>query len=214
MKARVLTAVAAGAVIAATAALGPAASAGAGAPRPLDPDTAAALVSATTAVSSGSSTRGVSPTEALAAALLPGAAVSVAPGVSLQQAVGVAGAAKGSTLPAATAGSTACWANAMWHQWGTWPYEQKITDTTYWCAVYPSRITYRSSSTTTDGTLCGTSWRSSQLIAGGIGFSWFTIRSSAGFSCPTAIPWVTLHPSHYEDVARTASGGTSLVGSG
>jgi hypothetical protein len=39
------------------------------------------------------------------------------------------------------------------------------------------------------------------------------MRSSAGFSCPTVIPWVTLHPSHYEDIARNSWGSTSEVGS-
>ena len=164
------------------------------APTPLPPAEAEALVGAAAEVSSGSETRAVSPQEALAAATLPGALV-----------VGVA--------PAATAAATACSANAAWHQWGTWPYEQRITDTTYWCAVYGGQITYRSSSVTATGTLCGSNWTASQLISGGIGYSWFVMRSSAGFSCPTVIPWVTLHPSHYEDIARNAWGSTSEVGS-
>ena len=161
------------------------------APKPLPQAEAEALAGAAADVSSGSETRVVSPQEALAAAALPGALV-----------VGVA--------PAAT---TACSANAAWHQWGTWPYEQRITDTTYWCAVYGGQITYRSSSVSATGTLCGSNWTTSQLISGGIGYSWFVMRSSAGFSCPTVIPWVTLHPSHYEDIARNAWGSTSEVGS-
>ena len=65
-------------------------------------------------------------------------------------------------------GETACSANAAWHQWGTWPYEQRITDTTYWCAVYGGQITYRSSSVSATGTLCGSNWTTSQLISGGM----------------------------------------------
>jgi hypothetical protein len=184
-------------------------------PQPLDPTTAAALAAATPAVASGSTQRAVSPAEALASASTPGATVWVAPGMSLRQAVGaVSQPSAKAAASVTTASSTPCWANAAWHQWGTWPYEQKLTDTTYWCAVYGVRITYRSSATTASGTFCGTSWRATQLIAGGIGYTWFTIRSSAQWSCPTAIPWVTLHPSHYQDVSRNARGSTSVVGTG
>jgi hypothetical protein len=112
------------------------------------------------------------------------------------------------------AASTPCSANAQWYEWGTWPYQQRITDTTYWCAVYGDHITYTSSTTNGSGTLCGTSWTSAQTISGGIGYSWFVNRASAGFTCPTAIPWVSLHPSHYEDTSRNAWGSTALVGAG
>jgi hypothetical protein len=203
----------------ALAVLAPAASAG-GPPQAqlLAPGLAQALVNAPAAVQSGSSTRSVSAQEALAAASAAGAVVSVAPGLSLQQAVGLAPTASGPSRRTYAAGRasgyTACSANSAWHEWGTWPYQQRITDTTYWCAVYGDYITYTSSTSNGSGTFCGTSWTSSQLISGGIGYSWFVTRSSAGFTCPTAIPWVSLHPSHYEDVARNAWGSTSEVGSG
>ena len=204
-----------------TLALVPTAAAGGGGPKPAAPDQAQALVASPASVLSGSSSRSVSPQEALAAASLPGAVVSVAPGLSLGQAVGVAPALSTSTSTAGvlrpigvtTAAFTACWANAFWHEWGTWPYQQRITDTTYWCAVYGDRITYTSSTANGSGTLCATSWTSNQIISGGIGYSWFVNRSSAGFTCPTAIPWVSLHPSHYEDIARNAWGSTSDAGS-
>ena len=38
------------------------------------------------------------------------------------------------------------------------------------------------------GTLCSTNWTGSALISGGIGYSWFVMRSSAGFACPTRDP--------------------------
>jgi hypothetical protein len=187
---------------------GVAASAAAAPPpaQPLVQAQAQALATAPAAVASGSETRAVSPQEALAAAGLAGATVTVAPGLSLRQAVGLAPAVS-------TAAVTACSANAAWHEWGTWPYQQRITDTTYWCAVYGSHITYRSSSVAGSGTLCGTSWTTSQLVSGGIGYSWFVMRSSAGFACPTVVPWITLHPSHYLDVSRNAWGSTAEVGS-
>jgi hypothetical protein len=207
-------------LIAALALLAPGAASAKPAPgaKPLPVAQAEALAGAPAAVSSGSDTRAVSPQEALAASALPGATVAVAPGLSLQQAVGLTAAdsvssAEPSLTAPAAAEYTACSANAAWHEWGTWPYEQRITDTTYWCAVYGGHITYRSSSVNGSGTLCGTGWTSSQLISGGIGYSWFVLRSSAGFSCPTVVPWLTLHPSHYEDIARNSWGSTAEVGS-
>ena len=109
-----------------------------------------------------------------------------------------------------------CWANYIWHQWGTWPYQQRVTDTTYWCAVYNSHITYRTSMTTASGTLCGVDWRAGLLIGGGVGpgFTYFTRRASAGFSCQTVIPWITIHTTHHEDVKRNDRGVTTLVGTG
>ncbi len=157
---------------------------------------------------------------ALAAASAPGADTEAEPDLSPDEAVGLAPLPGGSGAPAgggslATTGNRSiCWANAAWHQWGTWPYEQRITDTTYWCAVLGVKITYRTSSVTIGGTLCGYNWRASQLIGGGVGFPFFTMRSSAGFSCPTVIPWITLHPSHHVDVRRDDRGGATFVGSG
>jgi hypothetical protein len=202
----------------AAAALVPGASAGGG-PQPLAPAQAQALLDAPAVTTSV--TRSASPQEALAASSLPGAVVSVAPGLSAAQAVGIAPAVSLSsgissivTPVAAVAAATGCAANVMTTSWGTWPYDQHLADTTYWCAVYGSSITYRSTTVTATGTLCGTGWTSSQLISGGVGYSWFVMRSSAGWNCPTVIPFVTLHPSHHEDVSRNAWGSTSLVGTG
>jgi len=199
-------------LLAAVSAAAVTSAAAAGRPQPLPQAQAQALITAPAAVQSGSTTRAISPQEALAAASVAGATVSIAPGLSLAQAVGLAlpGAASSAVRPA----SVGCSANAAWHEWGTWPYQQRITDTTYWCAVYGDHITYTSSSVTASGTLCGTGWTSSQLIGGGIGYSWFVMRSSAGWNCPTVIPWVTLHPSHHVDISRNAWGSTAEVGSG
>lgn len=177
-----------------------------GGPKPLSPSVAYSL--ATAPPSSGVGTPvAVSGATALAASSLPGSTTWVDPQLSPSMAAGV---------DATTSRQTACWANAAWHQWGTWPYQQRIIDTTYWCAVYGSHITYRSSSTTTSGTLCGTGWRANQLVGGGVGsgFTYFITRASAGFSCPTVIPWVTIHTSHYEDIRRGYRGGTTFVGLG
>jgi len=176
------------------------------APAPLPEAQAQALVTAPAAVPGGSETWSVSPQEALAAASAPGATVYVASGLSLREAVGVA-----QPLAAEAVG---CSANRGYRTWGTWPYEQQLSDTTYWCAVYGDHITYYSSTVNATGTLCDSSWRSSQVTSGGIGYSWFVVRTSAGWSCPTVVPWLNLHPSHYMDYSRNAWGSTELVGSG
>ena len=182
------------------------------APPPLPPDQAQTLATTGTETS-GSTTDAVDGATALNASALPESDTAIEGGISAQAAVGLAPLSEGNVISATR---PVCWANAMWHQWGTWPYQQRITDTTYWCAVYGSHITYRSSTTTASGTLCAVNWRARQLIGGGVGpgFTYFTMRSSAGFACPTVIPWITLHTTHHEDVKRTAKGATTLVGSG
>lgn len=180
-------------------------------PTPLPPDKATALATAAPDVAGGSSTRVVDGSTALAAANQPGAQTSIESGISPQAAVGLMPMTEASVLSSAR---PTCWANAMWRRWGIWPYEQKITDTTYWCAIYNNHITYRTSTTTASGTLCGVNWRAGALIAGGIGrgFTYFTNRASAGFACETTIPWITIHTTHSEDVKRTDRGATIQVG--
>ena len=182
-------------------------------PAPLPQAQAEALVAAAAAVPAGSQTWAVSPQEALGAASSPGAAVFVAPGLSLQQAVGAAPGAGSIVAHPTAAAAVGCSANRAYRTWGTWPYEQQLSDTTYWCAVYGDHITYSTSTVNATGTLCNTGWTSSQVISGGIGYSWFVVRSSAGWSCPTVVPWLNLHPSHYMDYSRNAWGNTEYVGS-
>lgn len=179
---------------------------------PLPPDQAQTYA-ATGVETSGSATTAVDGITALNASTPSEADTSVEAGVSAQAAVGLSALSEGGLI---SNSRPVCWANALWHQWGTWPYQQRVTDTTYWCAVYGSHITYRSSTTTTSGLLCGADWRAKQLIAGGVGpgFTYFTMRSSAGFSCQTAVPWITIHTNHHQDIKRTARGVTTFVGSG
>jgi hypothetical protein len=182
-------------------------------PTPLPDDQATALATAPAAVPSGSSTQSVDGSAALDASTLPGAETSIESDLSPQAAVGLASLSE-PNVPSAI--RPACWANYVWHQWGTWPYQQRITDTTYWCAVYNSHITYRTSMTTASGTLCGVDWRAGGLISGGVGrgFTYFTKRSSAGFACQTVVPWITIHTTHHEDVKRNDRGVTTVVGTG
>lgn len=151
------------------------------------------------------------PADVLAAASAPGADTQIEPDLTAKEAVGLApgGASLGTTTSQAR-----CWADQAWYQWGTWPYQQRITDTTYWCAKYGVKITLRTSDVAGGGTICGMSWRSSQVIGGGVDFPFFTERSTAGYSCPTVIPWIVLHPSHHLDVLRDSRGGAQIVGHG
>jgi hypothetical protein len=190
-----------------------AASADGSTPALLPPDQATALANAPADVPSGSSTQSVSGSAALNAAALPGADTTIESGITPQAAVGLAPLKEGNVL---SLKRPVCWANAAWRKWGTWPYEQKLTDTTYWCAVFGSHITYRTTTTTASGTLCGVSWRAMALIGGGVGrgFTNFVNRASAGYSCPTVIPWIVIHTSHHQDIKRNDRGVTTGVGSG
>ncbi len=181
---------------------------------PLSPDQAEALVTAQAAVPSGETTTLVSGDAALAASALPGADTSVDPELGAAGAVGLVAPGDASVAIGLSSPSIWCWADRAWWEWGTWPYEQRLIDTTYWCALYGKRLTYRTTTVTTSGTLCGTDWRADAVIAGGIGFHGMTIRSSAGFACPTIVPWVTLHPTRHLDVLRNDRGGAAIVGRG
>jgi hypothetical protein len=206
------------ALVFAAVAFVPAASAADGGPKLLAPAQAQALIGAPGAQTT-SVTHAVSPQEALSAASLPGAAVSVAPGLSLLQAVGLSPVTSPSTGSSAlarpaVADTPTCAANEVQTSWSTWPYDLHLSDTTYWCMVYGDHITYHSSTVNATSTFCGTSWTTSQQISGGIGYSWFVMRSSAGWSCPTTFPWITFHPSHHEDVSRNDWGSTAVVETG
>ena len=107
-------------------------------PPALAPDEAQTLATTGTETS-GSTTSPVDGVTALNASTLDGAETSIEAGLSPQAAVGLAPLMESNVI---SASRPSCWANAMWHQWGTWPYQQRITDTTYWCAVYGSHTTY------------------------------------------------------------------------
>jgi hypothetical protein len=182
---------------------------------PLPPDQAQALATAPADVPDGSSTSAVDGVTVLNASASSDAQTSIEPGISPEAAVGLVPLIEPDS-PATSATRASCWANSMWHQWGTWPYQQRVTDTTYWCAIYSKHITYRTSTTTASGLLCGVGWRAGALIAGGVGrgFTYFTNRATAGFSCQTIVPWITLHTTHHLDVKRTDRGVTTQVGTG
>ena len=187
---KVLLAVATAAVVAVPAA--PAAKPA----KPLDPAQAQALASAP-GYALPLTVRTISKDEALAAMTQPGATTVVADGFS--------------TPAAAVAAATGCTAwDSGWH-WGTWPYDQNITDHTYYCAVTGDHITSRSTSVTAGGTLCGAESRDNWIVSGGIGYFWMVVHAQARFSCPTVVPWVSLHPTDWLETSYNAWGNAAQV---
>jgi hypothetical protein len=187
---KVLTTMLLAAVVAA-----PAASAGKA--KPLAPDQAQTLA-ATPGASLGTSVTPVSKQEALSAAALPGASTALAGGYT--------------SAAAAVAAATGCASYQSGWRWGTWPYDQEVYDHTYYCAVTGQSITYRSTTVTVGGTLCGAESRDNWITSGGIGYFWMVVHAQARFSCPTAIPYVSLHPTDWLETSYNAWGNAAQVG--
>jgi hypothetical protein len=182
-------------VLAVLAALAAPAASAAKPAKPLDPQQAQALAS-TPGVALPATVRSISKDEALAAMTQPGATTVLADGFS--------------TAAAAVAAATGCTAwDSPW-RWGTWPYEQTVTDHTYYCAVAGDHITSRSTTVTAGGTLCGVESRDNWIVSGGIGYFWMVVHVQARFSCPTVIPWVTLHPTDWGETAYNAWGNAGV----
>ena len=191
---KVLTALALAALVAA-----PAASAGNGHGngKPLDPAEAQALASAPGG-SLGTTVTAASKQDALAAGQLPGATTVVASGFQ--------------SAAAAVAASTGCASYRSGWRWGTWPYDQLVYEHTYYCAVTGQYITYRSTTVTVGGTLCSAESRDNWITSGGIGYFWMVVHAEARFSCPTAIPYVSLHPTDWLETSYNAWGNAAQVG--
>jgi hypothetical protein len=170
---------------------------GNGKAKPLDPTQAQTLVS-TAGASLGTSVTAISKDDALAASRQAGAQTEVASGFA--------------TTQQAIAASTGCASYQSGWGWGTWPYDQQVYDHTYYCAVTGDHITYRSTTVTTGGTLCGTESRNNWIVSGGIGYFWMVVHAEARFSCPTVVPWVTLHPTDWLETSYNAWGNAAQVG--
>lgn len=89
--------------------------------------------------------------------------------------------------------SAVCWFAAPRVNWGTWPYDQHVTQNTYWCATYGWAITYRSTSITYSSTLCSGHNQYSFRVNGGTGYFGVDVEGGTYFDCPTDIPWITIH---------------------
>jgi hypothetical protein len=143
----------------------------------------------------------ISPEEALAASNVPGAETEV---------LSPALAAESATDVVATAAASTCWYITWNHSHGTWPYDQHISLHTTWCGN-GSWITSRSSWTSHDETLCDGHDAYARKILGGVGYSSVTVEGGAYFSCPTTIPWITIHTHVWEQIKYTARGSSWAV---
>jgi hypothetical protein len=172
---------------------------------PLPAAQATALMNASTG-STAEAVRPASVGEVLAASVQPGSETQgAAPAVAMAATTGA--------LTAATA--TYCWEVDSGWEWGTIPYEQDLDDITYWCAAYGSHITYVDTVVNASSRwLCDSSDGPNIIIGGGVGYSYVVERVYGNWSCPTVIPWVTLHSNHYLDTSFNDWGNSSQVDSG
>jgi hypothetical protein len=108
-----------------------------------------------------------------------------------------------------------CWQhNGLWFEWGTWPYQQRVNESRYWCAnCYGCAQTYRTSHVTLGGgggSLCDRSGAYGFRTSGGNGYTWTIVRSGGHFACPTPIPWVVLHYDRWMEWACNTWGNCAL----
>jgi len=165
--------------------------------KPLDPADAQALAAAPGG-SLGTTVTPVSKQEALGAAQLPDASTAIAAGFQ--------------SAAAAVAASTGCASYRSGWRWGTWPYDQLVYEHTYYCAATGQYITYRSTVVTAGGTLCSAESRDNWITSGGIGYFWMVVHAEVRFSCPTAVPYVSLHPTDWLETSYNAWGNAAQVG--
>ena len=153
----------------------------------------------------------ISAQQALALATAPGATTTVAPGLSVAQAVGLAPTQQRRLARAAT--SVWCYSGSTGEQWGIWPYQLDVHDHTSWCAWYGGAITMRSTTVTTSTALCSQNGTYNYLNSGGAGSTFVAWRSGAYFSCPTTVPWITYHYNKWIDLEANDYGAYFVYGS-
>jgi hypothetical protein len=134
--------------------------------------------------------RVVTPDEALAAASQPGADVDLLPGITPQQATGLsptpATSHASETEGGDTTGST-CWFASVWGEWGIYPYQQRVTDNTYWCGR-GGILTYRDTYATLGSSLCTHDNGYDFRIGGAVGNFYVLLQVGGSFSC--GLPWI------------------------
>jgi hypothetical protein len=72
--------------------------------------------------------------------------------------------------------------------WGTWPYQQSVYQSTYWCAR-GGLLTYRSTSMESESSICARTDSDQQKVGGGVGYDYVVVHGWVSFSCTTIIPW-------------------------
>jgi hypothetical protein len=107
-----------------------------------------------------------------------------------------------------------CWTavGALWHEWGTYPYQQRVYEDRTWCADrVGGHQTYRSSHVHLHSTLCSNDHPYAQRVSGGNGYTWTTVRSGGHFACQSPIPYVTFNWDDWQEWACNVWGNCSLV---
>lgn len=183
--------------------------------KPLAPDKASALVNSGASHNNAVVGQAESPQAAMAAASQSGAQVEVAPGMTPAQATGAASSSPNGAVAAETAAvaaSPVCWhQDGMWEEWGTWPYQQRVTETRDWCGYLGGAQTYRVSSARGGTTLCSWGSQYTNFVSGGNGKTWTVVRSGASFACPTDIPWITIHTDRWQEWSCNTWGNCAWV---
>jgi len=104
--------------------------------------------------------------------------------------------------------------NQVWHlHRGTWPYNQETYLHVSWCGKggRSGTITYRNMWTTHNGNLCSGYGDYANVVSGGVGYSQITIEGGAYFSCPTTIPWVTIHKHRWMQIRFFPDGSSRAI---
>jgi hypothetical protein len=97
------------------------------------------------------------------------------------------------------------------HGRGYWPYHREHRAGTYWCYVYGSHITYRSTQTLWRvDPLCRREAQENHRISGGVGLTWVQIHSEVWFACHTPT-WFELHDSLWMNIAYNAWGNWAVT---
>jgi hypothetical protein len=112
---------------------------------------------------------------------------------------------------AAKAQKSTCWFGSVWTQWGLYPYQQRVTDNTYWCTRTGGVLTWRVTHVTMSSTLCSSDRSDNYKLQGGNGSKMVVTRSTGYFACQTIIPWVTVHTTRWEDAYRDGQPSQKIV---
>lgn len=116
------------------------------------------------------------------------------------------------TFNVAVAKADDCMSASDTHSWGIWPYEQFVSDHTYFCWGWKNgskQITYRTDNVTGSGNvgggLCSLNPPTQSWIIGKNNFyrEW-TVEGD--FTCPTDIPYVNIYPHDKFDIWINADG--------
>jgi hypothetical protein len=161
-------------------------------------------------VSTGVATQQVSPAVVAAAAAQPGAVtLGVIPAPD-----GTVPATPSAALAPLDATAVSCWAvNSGW-TWGLAPYNQHLNDLTYWCAHYNAAITTVTTTPSASSLLCDSSASGGQVIGGGVGYRYVDEQVNGNWACPTVLPYITLHSSHYLQTSHNSIGSSQQIGEG